>query len=108
MDEATKILALTESLLIWDYIAEHGCRKYTAIEHLYAAGAIWKADYLGGCPFCDCFARYGGCGVCLWPGISSGRCLGSRAYQKYERAESIKENQAAGRAMLRFLGGIEI
>ena len=115
IDETTKILALTECMLIWDYIAEHGCLKHTAIYKLHEAGALHKYDYAGGCPFCEAakeeyVARNTGsvCSYCIWPGSTPGRCMGSPAYHKYERAKTVGEHQAAGRAMLKFLEEIRI
>jgi len=79
MDEATKIIALTECLLIWDRAAETDGDKRAAARVLFGEGKIAKQFYLHGCPFCDYLGvvyamNHIDCSQCLWPGAGDYRC----------------------------------
>ena len=105
IDESTKILALTECLLLWDYIAEHGCRKKESIIKLYEAQRLEKYTYHADCPLCDRL----GCNLCPWIGEGVMRCCESGSpYVDFCFASGVAQRKAAGRAMLRFLKEIEL
>ena len=73
MDDATKILAMTECLILWDYLAETGLKdKKIAIRQLHREFKLSRSEYYSGCPFCEYLRDRGGedmgCKDCLWPG----------------------------------------
>ena len=106
-DEATKILALTECLLLWDYIAEHGCTKIEAIRALHKDGKLAKRDYNYLCPFCDRLRVSDNCSQCLWPGAGYMRCCDAGSPFLLFCFFHV-ERKAAGRAMLRFLEALHV
>lgn len=73
--EETKILAMVECLLVWDWLSERNFKpaaswvplegyKWQAISALYAEEKLHKGRYYNACPFCDAFNM--ACARCLW------------------------------------------
>ncbi len=80
--EERQNLALTECLILWDYLAENPLvEKETAVSRLYEQGMLSQSAYQFGCPFCEYLRRLHlpydeECSQCLWPGRkeSNKRC----------------------------------
>ena len=92
MDKSTeKIIALNESILIWDKIySKYPYDKFSAIAELYNEGKISKDDYKYGWPLCEKFLK-SYCEECPWPGDRDDgtklRCSYSNSpYKKWEDA----------------------
>lgn len=92
--ENLKILAMVDSLLLWDRLAETGMdvdAKYIAISDLYDEGVMSDCDYKNDCPFCEYLKETEElhfCANCLWPanapyagpGDTYMRCIGNSSY----------------------------
>jgi hypothetical protein len=108
-EEAEKIIAVTESLLIWDLVATEGIEKPEAIDKLFAERKISEDWYHYSCPLCDLYfwGPFGdACDRCPWPGDKyiEKRCCDD-AYWGYERymAEKQRYNKI-NRQKLKALG----
>ncbi len=76
-EDEVKILAMTECLILWDYLAETGeDSKSRAALYLYENNKLSMGEYNHGCPLCE-YIRHTdglndidlgeGCQKCLWP-----------------------------------------
>ena len=102
-----KILAVTESMLVWDRIASIGGTKCEAIDALAESGLLGFHVYDYNCPLCEEF-RYNEdsevdwwegedqCTNCPWPGEGKCRCcdIGS-PFREWDNADSDQEAKAA-------------
>lgn len=112
-----KIIALNESILIWDRMYnKYHSDKFNAIEELYNESKISKDDYVFGCPLCEKYwANF--CEECPWPGDKrlSTRCTNDDSpYIKWENAVydgdyiDFKEIKHLAKAVLNLLMSIKI
>ena len=107
MDDATKILAMTECLILWDYLAETGeDNKTRALRHLHHNKLISLADYDSSCPLC----HYLRCQYCVWPRYDNYyRCCSKKSpYIEWEeRSCGVPARKAAALKVLNLLLSIE-
>ena len=78
--QSTQIFALTEALVLWDYIATTGATyKKGAVQALYEKGQLSRKVYASSCPLCEFLFLWQGrvCTYCVWPGSSrqKTRCI---------------------------------
>ena len=117
MDDTTKILAMTECLILWDYLAETGdLSKLMAIEKLYKDGKLSCGKYMCDCPFCSylrCLESDGhGCESCLWP-VTGGPDYvlycerDGSPYRKWLLSRTKEDKTSAAVEVLRLLESIE-
>ncbi len=101
-----QILAMTETLILWDYLAETGERfKFEATEYLHSKNVLEKASYNGGCPLCDRLQ----CKACVWPHYADeNRCLSEESpYFEWTCSPTIEDRKSAAKKVLNLLLSIE-
>lgn len=117
--EATKILAMTECLLIWDRLAETGSQlKQLVINDLYQEKKIHTNDYISDCPFCDCLRNCAescfsknACKHCLWPGyrFEEMRCCDyDSEYYTWVNTKKISKRKIKAKKVLEMLLNIQM
>ena len=99
------ILAMTESLILWDRLAETGETKHETIAALHREGVLYKTDYCGGCPLCDGLK----CVLCPWPIYADDKhCLSNESPFYYWRlAKHPDDRKAAAKKVLDLLLSVE-
>lgn len=105
MKDETKILALTECLILWDYLAETGAPdKHDAVRDLHVSQKLSRPGYKASCPFCHYF---GECNNCLWLATSGEVCT-DHLFTEWLIARGRKTRKKAAKKVLDFLLTIEI
>jgi len=118
MDEETKILAMTECLVLWDYLAKTGePYKFIAISELHKNGKLASSGYGEfDCPLCfrlrkstldgDC-----GCGDCHWPGEKESykaKCeQAGSPFNDWRFSHNTRQRKSAAKKVLELLLSIE-
>ena len=100
-----KILAVTESMLVWDRIFTDGGLKGDAIYTLLQYGLLHKNSYDFNCPLCGEFRftkdeddneEEEQCLLCPWPGTGISRCCDEGSpFREWDNADSDQEAKAA-------------
>ena len=103
MDDATKILAMTECLILWDYLAETGEEsKFVAMARLFNSGRLAQDSYGElNCPLCER----------LWFGGPNGflaKCeAAGNPFDTWRLSKISSERKAAAKKVLELLESIE-
>lgn len=73
--EETKIVAIVESMLIWDELSRTGGNnKLGVVRKLYKERKISSNQYNLMCPLCNEYWDPSACHDCPWPGVGHTRC----------------------------------
>ena len=118
MDDATEILAMTECLILWDYLAETGEEsKFVAINRLFDDSKLAQDSYgEWHCPLCfhlrvSPWDDGYGCKDCLWPGkpdALSAKCEAYGSPFNTWRFSTLRaERKAAAKRVLELLESVE-
>ena len=118
--KSLEILARTESLILWDYLAETGERsKRGAINKLYSERKLSENEYYFNCPFCEYLRHRStgidydqGCGNCIWPGAQAGPVIACNLKRsplmKWSYARTESEHKQAAKEVFDLIWDIEI
>lgn len=95
-------LAIKETKLIWERMAQTGCLKDMALSTLHNEGKLSKSSYHCACPLCDLFLKKE-CEGCPIPvgwrelGIGQARCCSHTEFIRYIIAGTEEQHQKAAK-----------
>ena len=105
----TKQLAIKETIILWEYLADEGLGKREAIRILIKNGKLSKNSYYADCPLCQEFKQQdGNCFNCPWPKSKitkdSPACLGlDSPYYEWINAFTLKDKKIVAQKIVNLI-----